>query len=84
MGLERESAEGLLVLGEVVAEKVQQRLGLLRAHIDALEVIDLYFVGRILVHGSEDEEEVPDAHANLDAVGVAVAIVFGILRGNAW
>ena len=28
--LEREGAEGLLVLGEVVAEKVHQRLGLLR------------------------------------------------------
>ena len=33
--------------------------------------------GRVLVHGAEDEEEVPDAHAHLDAVGVAIAVVFG-------
>ena len=73
--LEREGAEGLLVLGEVVAEDVQQRLGLLGTEVDALEVVDLDLVGRLLVHGAEDEEEVPDAHADLDAVGVAVAVV---------
>ena len=31
--------------------------------------------GDVLGHGAEDEEEVPDAHADLDAVGVAVAVV---------
>ena len=71
-------AEGLLVLGEVVAEDVPEGLGLLRAEVDALEVLDVELVGRLLGHGAEDEEEVPDAHADLDAVGVAVAVVLGV------
>jgi hypothetical protein len=78
--LEREGAEGLFVLGEVVAEDVEQGLGLLRADVDALEVLDLHFVSGVLAHGSEDEEEVPNTHADLDAVGVAVAVVFGVSR----
>ncbi len=75
--LEGEVAEGLFVLGEVVAEDVPEGLGLLGAEIDALEVIELDLFGCALAHGSEDEEEVPDAHADLDAVGIAVAIVGG-------
>ena len=35
--------------------------------------------GVVLAHGAEDEEEVPDTHADLDAVGVAVAVVVGRL-----
>ena len=38
MLLEGEGAEGLLVLGEVVAEDVPEGLGLLGAEVDALEV----------------------------------------------
>src|SRR5882757_5146544 len=75
--LEGDGAEGLLVLGEIVAEHVPESLSLLRAEVDALEVFDGEFVGALLAHGPEDEEEVPDAHADLDAVGVAVAVVFG-------
>src|SRR5690348_5302944 len=75
--LQRKRAEGLLVLGEVVAEDVPQCLGLLRAEVDALEVADVDLFGALLRHGAEDEEEVPDAHAYLDAVGVALAVVFG-------
>src|SRR4051812_3422559 len=66
-------AEGLLVLSQIVAEHVDEGLGLLRAQIDALEVFDGEFVGRVLAHGSEDQKEVPDRHADLNAVCVAVA-----------
>ncbi len=75
--LEGEGAEGLLVLGEIVAEHVPEGLGLLGAEVDALEVLDGELVGASWLHGAEDEEEVPDAHADLDAVGVAVAVVVG-------
>ncbi len=75
--LKGDGAEGLLVLGEVVAEHVPEGLGLLRAKVDALEVFDGELVGALLAHGPEDEEEVPDAHTDLDAVGVAVAVVLG-------
>ncbi len=75
--LEGDGAEGLLVLGEVVPEDVPEGFGLLRADIDALEVADIEDVGIVLAHGAEDEEEVPDAHADLDAVGVSVAVIGG-------
>jgi hypothetical protein len=41
-------------------------------------------VGILLGHGTEDEEEVPDAHSDLDAVGVTVAVVgcVGELEGG--
>ena len=50
---------------------------MLGAEVDALEVAKLDLVGGVLGHGSEDEEEVHDAHADLDAVGVAIAVVGG-------
>ena len=78
--LQRERAESLLVLREVVAENIHQRLGLLRTEVDALEVFNLNVVGGILVHRPEDEEEIPDAHTDLDAVGVAVAVLVGLFR----
>src|SRR5260370_37140335 len=81
---EGDGAEGLLVLGEVVAEHVPEGFGLLRAEVDALEVFDGELVGALLAHGPEDEEEVPDAHADLDAVGVTVAVILGageLMRG---
>jgi hypothetical protein len=76
--LEREGTEGLLVLGEIAAEDVPESFGLLGAEVDALEVLDGELVGVLLRHGAEDQEEVPDAHANLNAVGVAVAVVLGV------
>jgi hypothetical protein len=76
--LEGDGAEGLLVLGEVVAEDVPEGLGLLGAEIDALEVGDAELLWGLLGHGAEDEEEVPDAHADLDTVGVSVAVVRGV------
>ena len=60
-----------------MAEEVEQRLGLLRAEVDALEVFDADFVGGFLAGGAEDQVEVPDAHADLDVIGVGVAIVLG-------
>jgi hypothetical protein len=77
LGFEGDGAEGLLVLGEVVVEDVGEGFGLLGAEIDSLEVGEVDLFGGVLGHGSEDEEEVPYAHADLDAVGVAFAIVGG-------
>src|ERR1017187_1788666 len=51
--LQRKRAERLFVLGEVVAENVEQRLGLLRTEVDALEVFHLDLCGRLLMHGAD-------------------------------
>jgi len=71
----RDGAEGLLVLRDVVLEDVGQGFSLLGAKIDALEVIEANLVGSVLVDGAEDEEEIPEGEAYLDAVGVGVAVL---------
>jgi len=76
--VESDGAECLLVLCKVVGQYVDESFGLLGAEIDALKVLDAEFVGGVLAHGAEDEKEVPDGHAHLDAVSVAIAIVGGI------
>ena len=75
--LEGEGAEGLLVLGQIVAEDVPESFGLLGTEVDALEVADVQLLRVLLGHCAEDEEEVPDAHTDLDAVGVTVTIIVG-------
>ena len=63
------SAEGLLVLGQMLPQHVPKGLGLLRAEEDALVAMVTWSGG--LVEGqAEDQLEVPDAGADLDAVGV--------------
>src|SRR5271169_1161467 len=76
--LQGEGAEGLFVLGQIVAEYVPEGLGLLGAEVDSLEVLDGELLRVLLDHGAEDEKEVPDAHSDLDAVGVAIAVVRGV------
>jgi hypothetical protein len=76
-GLERDAAEGLLILRQVLAEYVEERLGLLGTEIDPLKATDGDLVGRVLMCGAEGEEEIPDAGAYLHAVRVAFAVVGG-------
>jgi hypothetical protein len=75
--LERDAAEGLLILGQVLTEHIEECLGLLGAEIYPLKAADGYLVRGVLVCGAEGEEEVPDAGAHLHAVGVAFAVVGG-------
>jgi hypothetical protein len=73
--IESDGSKGLLVLGKVIAQYVEERLGLLWAEIDALKVLHAELVGRILSHGTEDKKEVPDGHPDLNAIGIAIAII---------
>src|SRR6185437_12119846 len=45
---QRDLAEGLFVLGEVVAEDIPQSFRLLRAEVDALKVLDVQLFGSVL------------------------------------
>src|SRR5450432_424656 len=74
-GVEFDLAEGALVSADVLLQQAEERLGLLRAEIDALEVLDLDLSFGLLLQGAEDEEEVPDVHTHLHAVGVILAIL---------
>jgi len=71
--LQVKCAEGLLVLGQVLSQHVPQSLGLLRAEENRIVVADGDLVGSVARSQAEDQLEVPDADADLDAVGVGLA-----------
>ena len=80
--VERDVAEGLLVLGDVLREDVGEGFGLLRAEVNALGVVNGEVLAGLLLEGAEDEHEVPDGEADLDGVGVGVAVVGGFVEGD--
>src|SRR5580658_5861872 len=82
--LEVQSAEGLLVLRHVLAEHVQQRLGLLRAQEYGLVIANRHLVGALARGQAEGELKVPYAHAHLHAVGVGLAVVCGLHEVHFW
>src|SRR5208282_3577303 len=82
-------AEGCFVLRDILMQDVEQRLGLLRAQIDALKVLNVHGVGSGLADGAEHEKEIPKVDSDLHAVGVTFAIIgavteldLGRLRGR--
>lgn len=77
--VELDFAEGAFVVGDVLLEQRHERLRLLRAQINSLEVMKFDLRFRALLHGAEDEKEIPDIDADLHAVGVRLA-VFGRLN----
>ena len=76
---EREGAEGLLVLRDVLAEDVPEGFGLLRTQEDGLVIADGDLVGRCRCWRGRRPVEIPYADAHLDAVGVGLAVI-GRLR----
>ena len=74
-GFEPDFAERSFVLRDILLQHVEQRLGLLRAQLDALEVLDVHGFGRRLIGKAEHEQEVPKAGSNLNAVGVVLAVL---------
>jgi len=68
-------AERRFVLADVLLQYVEQGLGLLRAEIDTLEILNIYDIRGILGDQAEHEEEIPEIRPDLDAVGVALAII---------
>lgn len=83
--IQRDWAKGLFVLREIVCKHVLQRLGLLRAQVNALEVRNLDLVGRglrVSVDGSEDKKEIPDGEPDLHRVGIGIAVVGCLGEGD--
>src|ERR1700693_3559803 len=73
--LQLDFSEGGLVLRDILRQDVQERLGLLRAQVNTLEVVDQHVLGCGLVHRSEHQEEVPEIDAYLNAIGIALAVI---------
>src|SRR5215472_18461017 len=81
-GVEPDLSEGGFVLSHVVLQNAEEGLGLLRAHVDALEVGDADVIGSGRVDLAEKQEEVPEIHPNLDAVGVTFSVVGGLVEND--
>jgi len=76
--IELDLTEGILIADDVLLQDAEQGLGLLRAQIDSLEVVDLDLRFCLLMKSAEGEEEIPHADADLHAVGIAFAVGIGI------
>ena len=72
--IEFDFSEGAFITDDVLLEHVEQRLGLLRAQIDPLEIIDFHLGLALLLQGAESEEEIPYVHPHLHAVGIIFAV----------
>jgi hypothetical protein len=70
--------EGRLVAVDILLQQSEQRLGLLRAQVNALKVADLDLRLILLLHGAKHEEEIPHVHSHLHAVGIVFPVVGGI------
>ena len=81
LGLEGQGAERLLILGDILTEHIPKSFCLLRAEVDGLVIADGDLVRGIAGSQAEDELEVPDADAYLDAVGVSFAVIGGLGQG---
>src|SRR5208337_1026440 len=82
--IELDIAKGVLVVDQVLLQDGVQRLGLLRAQVDALKVTDFHAVFVLLLQGAKHQEEVPDVHSHLHAVGIALAVVGRVRQLNRW
>src|SRR5436190_21944674 len=60
--IELDFPERSLVVGHVLLQDRGQRLSLLRAQVDALKIADFDLSLRLLLHGAEHQEEIPDIH----------------------
>ena len=73
--LQTDFSERAFILADVLLQDVEERLGLLRADVHALEILDVNVVRSGLVDVAEHEEEIPEVNPNLNAVGVAFAVI---------
>ena len=73
-----------LVIRNILLQDREQRLGLLRAQINALKISHFHLIFRVLLHGAEHEEKVPDIHSHLHAVGVSLSIFGSIDDVEIW
>src|SRR5947209_3504223 len=74
-GVQLDLPECALILRDILLQDRKQRLGLLRAHVDTLEIVDLNLRLTLLLQCAKDQEEVPDAYPHLHAVGITLTII---------
>src|SRR6516164_5871493 len=80
--IELNLAKGSLVIDQILLQDGIQRLGLLRAEVDALEVANLDFRFVLLLQRAKHQKEIPDVDPYLHAVGVVLAVIGGVSQLN--
>ncbi len=87
-GIEFDLAKRAFVVRHVLMQDRRQRLRLLGTQINALKIAHLNLIFRLLLHGPEYQEKIPDIDPHLHTVGIGLAVI-GIvddikirLRGN--
>ena len=63
--IELDFTECAFILADVLLQDGQQCLGLLRTQVDALKVLDLYFLCVHWLQTAKNQQKVPHAHADL-------------------
>src|SRR5579862_1999648 len=81
--VEFDLAECALVARYVLLQDCEQRFSLLRAQVNPLEISDLNLSFALLLQCAEDQEEIPDVHAYLHAVGIVFPVVRSVHQFNA-
>ena len=76
--IELDFSKSALVVRDVLLQDRGQGLGLLRAEIDPLKIPHLDLILRLLLHGAENQKEIPDVHPYLYAVGIGLAIFISV------
>src|SRR2546430_6598095 len=64
-----------LIPRDVLLQNCHERLGLLWAEVNSLKIADLDLRLALLLEGAEDQEKIPDIHAHLHAVRIALTII---------
>ena len=87
-GIEFDLSKRAFVVRHVLMQDRRQRLRLLGTQINALKIAHLNLIFRLLLHGPEYQEKIPDIDPHLHTVGIGLAVI-GIvddikirLRGN--
>src|SRR2546430_11193582 len=63
------------IASDILLQNRHERLGLLWAQINSLKIAHLDLRLALLLQGTKNQEKIPNVHAHLHAVGIALAVI---------
>src|SRR5215471_7195753 len=81
-GIDLDFAERLFVLNNILFQDGHERLGLLRAQVDALEVLHLDVARALRLNAAKDQQKIPHADTHLHGICVTLSIIGGVQKAN--
>src|SRR5215467_13189454 len=81
-GIDLDFAERLFVLNNILFQDGHERLGLLRAQVDALEVLHLDVARALRLNPAKDQQKVPHADTHLHGICITLTIIGGVQKAN--